>query len=229
MRNSVNKIDNTVKLIGDVKLGTHNVILPFTVLIGPLEIGDNNIIGPHVVIGSPGADTRNPRYDDSKSVIKIGDNNIIREFSAIQKPCYKDITLIGNDIYVMQGVNISHDVIIQDKSVLTASVALAGIVTVLEGAYIAMGITISQRCVIGQYSIVGQGSAVVKNIKPFSKYIPGKPLSVNKYAIEKYGFQKFENEISDYIFLNKKPVSTTILSIINLFDKLHLESEKGLY
>ena len=47
-----------------------------------------------------------------------------------------------------------------------------------------MACTINQYTVIGQYSIVATNAACMKNVKPFSRYIPGKPLSVNYYAIK---------------------------------------------
>ena len=80
----MNQIHPTAIVDNRVKLGKNNQILPYTILTGPLEVGDNNIIGPHVVIGSPGQDTRNPRYDSSDCLIRIGSNHIIREFSAVQ-------------------------------------------------------------------------------------------------------------------------------------------------
>ena len=86
---SRNEIHSTVVIEGDVRLGKNNKILPYSVLIGPLVIGDNNIIGPHAVIGSPGQDTRNPRYDTSNCKIEIGNDNIIREFTA----CFKNLAI----------------------------------------------------------------------------------------------------------------------------------------
>jgi UDP-N-acetylglucosamine acyltransferase len=225
----MNNLHQTVIIEGDVKLGENNTILPYTSLIGPLEIGNNNIIGPNAVIGSPGQDTRNPRYDSKNAKIQIGNNNIIREFTAIQKPCYKDITSLGDDIYLMQSVHISHDTIIQDKVVITPMVVLGGITKILTGANLALGVTINQYCVIGQYSIVGAGAAAVKNVKPFSRYIPGKPISVNEYAIKKYGFEEYLDEIKEYVLYNLQPKSKKIVSIIEEFNSLHELSKCSLY
>ena len=105
----MNEIHPTVILEDNVVIGNGNKILPYTVIYGPTEIGDDNIIGPHVVIGGPGQDTRNPRYDSSNAFIHIGNNNIIREFCAIQRPCYENITYIGNEVFLMQSVHIPHD------------------------------------------------------------------------------------------------------------------------
>lgn len=224
-----NEIHPTVIITGEVKLGTGNKILPNTIIIGPTEIGDNNIIGPNVVIGSPGQDTRNPRYDSTNSFIKIGNNNIIREFTAIQKPCYRDITELGNDIFLMQSVHIPHDAYLEDKVVITPMCVLAGITKILKGANIGMGSTINQYCVIGQYSIVGTGSAVMKNVRPFSKYVAGKEASVNTYAINKFGLTDYTDEIHKYVLENIKPKNDKIVEIVEHYNSFTFQSKLKTY
>lgn len=225
----MNDIHPTAIVTGDVRLGKNNKILPFTILQGPIEIGDDNTIGPNVVVGSPGADTKNPHYDSSECRIRIGSRNIIREFTAIQKACYRDITLIGHDTFIMQGVNISHDASIESQVVITAMSALAGITKILRGANLGMGATISQYCVVGQYSIVATGAAAIKNVKPFSRYIPGKPISVNKYAIKKFGFETYAEEISNYVLKGVPPSSNEIRSIVDHYMRFHTESNQAEY
>ncbi len=224
-----NKIHSTSIIDGRVNLGKNNIIHPFTIIYGPTEIGDDNIIGPNVVIGMPGQDTRNPRYNSSDCLIKIGNRNIIREFTSIQKPCYEEITLLGDDIHLMQGVHIPHDAQISNKVVITPMCVLAGIVSILEGANLAMGCTINQYTIIGQYSIVAAGAAVMKNVKPFSKYIPNKTISVNEYAVSKFGFQEYLEEIKDYVINDVKPKSKIIVEIVNEFNIKHTKSGRVLY
>ncbi len=225
----MNEIHPTAIIGENVIMGKGNKILPYTIILGPTEIGDDNIIGPHVVIGSPGQDTRNPRYNSSNSFIKIGDRNIIREFSAIQKPCYEDITQLGNDIFLMQSVHIPHDAQLGDKVVITPMCVLAGITRILEGANLGMGASVNQYCVIGQYSIVATGAAVMKNIKPFSRYIPNKPISSNYYAIKKNGFEEYTSEIDAYVHDNVLPESTIIKSYILEFNAKHILSKREIY
>ena len=225
----MNEIHPTAIIGDNVKLGKGNRILPYTIIIGPTEIGDDNIIGPHVVIGSPGQDTRNKYYDSSNSFIKIGDRNIIREFTAVQKPCYEEITLIGNDVFLMQSVHIPHDAQLGDKVVITPMCVLAGITKILEGANLGMGATINQYCIIGQFSIVATGAAVMKNVKPFSRFIPGKEISVNDYAIKKYGFENQKDEITKYVLEGVMPKSEIINQIIQDFQEKHLLSKRELY
>ncbi|WP_439882431.1 hypothetical protein ACSX1A_04535 [Pontibacter sp. MBLB2868] len=225
----MNKIHPTVVIEGDVRMGENNEILPYTVLRGPLVIGDNNIIGPHAVIGSPGQDTRNPRYDSSEKRIIIGSNNIIREFTAIQKPCYQDLTQIGNNVYLMQSVHIPHDAIIGDDVVITPMVVLAGLTRILTGANLAIGVGVSQYVIVGHYAIAAAGATVMKNIKPFSRYIPGKPLSVNDYAIKKYKLEGSLEEIREYVLENKRPHTEVIKSIVDEYERLHISSGNKQY
>jgi len=214
----MNKIHDTVIIGDDVKLGEGNIIHPYTIIDGPIEIGNNNIIGPHCVIGCLPTDTKKTVSSFTKSMVKIGDNNIIREFSVIEQPCYEEITIIEDNVFLMQGVHVSHDVHIKSNSVITNNSVIAGIVKILDGANIAMGCTINQYTTIGQYSIVATGSACMKNVKPFSKYIPGKPIGVNSYAVNKFGFKDYEEEISRYV-IDGIPVESEILKeIISEFD-----------
>ena len=225
----MNNIHPTAIIGPKVLLGDNNTIYPNTVIYGPTRIGDDNIIGPNVVIGMPGQDTRNPRYDSSECQIVIGNRNIIREFTAIQKPCYESLTILGNDIFLMQSVHIPHDAQISDKVVITPMCALAGITKILEGANLALGCTITQHSVIGHYSIVAMGAAVMKNVKPFSRFIPNRKISVNEYAIKKFGFQEYFDEIYNYVMNDISPKSNIIVDIINEFNEKHAESGRSLY
>jgi len=214
----MNKIHETVILGNNVKLGSGNVILPYTIIDGPIEIGNDNVIGPHCVIGCSPTDTKNTVSNFDNSIVKIGNNNIIREFCVIEQPCYEEQTVIEDNVFLMQGVHISHDICIKSDSVITNNSVIAGIVKILDGANIAMGCTINQYTTIGQYSIIATGSACMKNVKPFSKYIPGKPIGVNIYAVNKFGFSEFIDEITNYV-IDGIPVKSQILKeITNEFD-----------
>lgn len=225
----MNNVHPTAIIDANVHLGDNNIIYPNTIIYGPTTIGDDNIIGPNVVIGMPGQDTRNPRYDSSNCQIIIGNRNIIREFTAIQKPCYESLTVLGDDIFLMQSVHIPHDAQISNKVVITPMCALAGIVKILEGANLAMGCTVTQYSVIGHYSIVAMGAAVMKNIKPFSRYIPGRSITVNEYAIMKFGFQEYFDEIYDYVINDVPPKSKIILDMVDEFNSKHIKSGRPLY
>lgn len=224
-----NRIHPTAILDGGVTLGANNVVLPYTILTGPLDIGDDNIIGPHTVIGSPGQDTRNPRYDSSRSHVRIGSRNIIREHVAIQKPCYGDITSIGDDTYIMHNAHIAHDTRIEDKAVVTVGVVLAGLVHVLEGASLGLGCLLHQHCVVGQYAMAAMGAVVTKNIRPFSRYIPGQPTSVNLYAVRKFGFEALEEDITSYVLHRTQPASPILTRMVDHYLQASHRSQRPEY
>lgn len=222
----MNQIHPTVLIGKRVLMGDHNVILPYTILEDDIEIGNDNIIGPFVTIGSPAANTRNKYEKEKGKKIRIGHRNIIREHSAIQKPVFNPETRIGNDTFIMQGANISHDAILENETVLAANVSLAGFTQVLEGAYIAMGASINQFTVIGPYAIVATNAAAMRHVKPFSRYIPSKPLSVNHYAIQKFGFNAIKEEIMDYVLHDINPTHPKLREILNQFHKSIQAQEK---
>lgn len=213
-----NNIHPTAIIGKDVVLGINNTIGPYTIIDGPIIIGDNNMIGSHVVLGCNATDTKKVDYGYSNPIVKIGNNNIIREFSLIEQPCYEEQTIIGDNVFIMQGVHVSHDCHIKNNAVITNMSVLAGIAKILDGANIAMGCTINQYTVIGHYSIVATNSACMKNVKPFSRYIPNKPNSVNYYAIKKYGFEEYTEEIENYIINDIIPTSPQIIEIIDEFN-----------
>lgn len=225
----MNKIHPTVQLIGDVQIGTGNEILPYAVLIGPIELGDNNFIGPHVTIGTPGQDTRNPRYECSDAPIRIGNRNIIREYTAIQKPCYREITSIGNDCFLMQSVHVPHDAIIEDHVVITPMVVMGGIVHIMEGVNLGISSSVHQYGVVGPYAILGMGAPALKNIRPFSRYVPGRPLSVNKYAVEKFGLEEYVDEIEAYVIDQVRPSSDRVIDLVSRYEDAATKSGRTEY
>lgn len=206
-------------IIGDeVEIGYGNIIHPYTIIEGKVKIGNNNNIGPHVIIGCEPTDTKHIERDLENQQVIIGNNNIIREFSLIEQPCYENVTEICDDVFIMQGVHISHDVVLCNKSVITNQSVLAGIVKVLDGANIAMACTINQYTTIGHYSIVATNAACMRNVKPFSRYIPGKANTVNYYAIKKFGYEAYTEEIEDYVLNNKEVISPVLRKITDEFD-----------
>ncbi len=224
-----NRIHPTAILQGEIQLGDDNEIGPYSVLYGPLTLGHRNWIGPHVTIGTPGQDTRNPHYDSSQSPIAIGNDCIIREYTAIQKPCYGDVTKLGDRVFLMQSVHVPHDAVLDDDVVITPMVVMGGIVRVLRGANLAVGSSLHQYSVVGHYSIVAMGAAVTKNVKPFARYIPGKPLSVNEYAIKKFGFADVAAEIAAYIERGERPTAPRLVAMIDEFEQACIKSGRPAY
>lgn len=215
----MNKIDKTAIIGERVKMGDNNVILPYSIIYDGVQLGSNNVIGSHAVIGCEPTDTKKNVIDIDEPCVFVGNNNIIREFCIIERPCYEHKSVIQNDVFMMQGAHLSHDNLLQDHVVITNQCVVGGIAKILEGADLGMGCTINQYTVVGHYSIVATGAPCMKNVKPFSRYIPNKPLSVNLYALKKYGYMKFLEEITAYVMDDVVPQTESLRKIVSEFDQ----------
>lgn len=222
-----NQIHPTVVVEGDVRLGKRNRILPYSVLIGPLEIGDDNQIGPHAVLGSEPQNTRDP-WGRSAGRVVVGHRNLIREFAAIHKPVGAE-TRVGNNCYLMQGTHVAHDCVLQDEVTLTTTSAIAGHTVMLRGVNMAASATCHQHSVIGHFSIVGMGASLQRNLPPFARYVPRSPLSVNEYAIEKFGFQAHAEQIRELVLRKVRPTAPVLLALLEEFERAHAASGRESY
>ena len=91
---------------------------------------------------------------------KIGVGSVIAPWVSISND-----TNIGNYVTVLIGAKIGHDCDIQHFSSIMADVKLAARVNIHKKVYIGLGATIINDVGIGQSSIVGAGSVVLKSQK----------------------------------------------------------------
>lgn len=214
----MNQIHPTAIIGKNVTLGDNNIIGAYTIIEGNTVIGNNNQIGPHTAIGVKPTDTKHIDFEFGTPQLVVGDNNVIREFCVVEQPCYERESRICNDVFLMQGVHLSHDNVLFDHVVITNQCVVGGIAKILDGADLGMGCTINQYSIIGHYCIVATGAPCMKNVKPFSRYIPNKPISVNTYALKKYGFMDYLEEITAYVMEGAKPETEKIKAIVDEFD-----------
>ena len=224
-----NDVHPTAVLDGEIEMGEGNVIGPFSVLIGPLRLGSGNHVGPHATIGTPGDEIWQRRYDVAGKAVEIGDNCTIREHVAIHKPVYGELTQIGAEVFLMHGSYVAHDTLLSDRAVLAQNTAVGGVSRILEGAYVAMGAVVHQRAVIGHYAIVAAAAAAIRDVRPFTRFIPGRPTTVNSYAIERYGFAEHHDEIARYVHEGRTPESERVGSMVAEYEELRASSGRGQY
>jgi sugar O-acyltransferase (sialic acid O-acetyltransferase NeuD family) len=83
---------------------------------------------------------------------------------------------IGNHVHINLDCTIGHDVVLQDFVTLAPGVHVSGNVTLGRGCYVGTGANIIEKLQVGDWSVIGAGSAIVKNIPPNTTVvgIPGK-------------------------------------------------------
>ncbi len=169
----------------NVKIGSGTKIGPHAVLDGYTTIGRNNKIYTGAVIGSI---TQDLKYKGEKSYVKIGDDNIIREYVTINLGTKKgSSTIVGNNVLLMAYSHIAHDCIINDGAIIANAGTLAGYVTIGEKAVVGGLVGIHQFVRIGKLAVIGGCSKVVQDVVPYSN-CDGHPLKV--YGLNTIGLKR---------------------------------------
>ena len=98
---------------------------------------------------------------------------------------------MGKCVLVFPGATISHHCMIDDHGFFAARSCIGSYCTTNRAVYCGYNCTIGQRLTLGQYSLVGMGAVVCKDVKPFEVVVgnPAKPLRVVK--------DKFDHEQSN--------------------------------
>jgi UDP-N-acetylglucosamine acyltransferase len=153
-------VGKRVKLGKNTKLHSH-------IVIEDTDMGSNNTVYPFTSIGQPPQDLQ---YTDEKTKVKIGSNNIIREYVTINKASVDGdkVTKIGSRNFFMAYVHIAHDCIIGNNVIFANATTLAGHVTVEDSVFIGGLVAVHQFARIGASSMIGGFSAIVQDIPPFT-------------------------------------------------------------
>ncbi|MBI3039155.1 acyl-ACP--UDP-N-acetylglucosamine O-acyltransferase [bacterium] len=175
------KIDPSVEIgaystVGSgVSIGENSVIGAHCHIEGCVSIGRNNKVFPFVSIGCSPQDIK---FSGERSFVRIGDGNVIREFVTVHSAEGIDNeTVIGNGNFLMAYVHIAHNCVVANQVIMANCVTLAGHVFVGNKAVIGGLTGIHQFCHIGELSMIGGMSKIVKDVPPFMK-VDGNPARI---------------------------------------------------
>jgi UDP-N-acetylglucosamine acyltransferase len=175
-------------VIGEqVQVGPGTAIGHHVVIEGDTTIGARNRIFPGAAIGLEPQDLK---YNGSLTAVKIGDDNIIREYVTINRATFADeATIIGNGNLLMAYVHVAHNCVIEDRVVIANSTALAGHVRIESRATISGILGIHQFVHVGRLAMVGGMSRINQDVPPYM-LVEGNPArvrSLNKVGLQRAG------------------------------------------
>ncbi len=181
-------IEPFVTIHKNVEIGEGTWIGSNATIMEGARIGKNNKIFPGAVISAVPQDLK---YKGEETYVKIGDNNIIREFVTINRGTKaNNETVIGNNNLIMAYVHIAHDCIVNDHCILANNVALAGHIEIHDWAIIGGQVAVHQFVNIGGHSFISGGTLVRKDVPPFTK-AAREPISyagINSIGLRRRGF-----------------------------------------
>lgn len=204
----------------NVKIGKGTKIGSFCVLDGHTEIGENCQIFSSAAIGTVPQDLK---FKGEKTSLKIGNNNIIREFVTINTGTAEGgKTSIGDNNLFMAYSHVAHDCNVGNNCIVANNGTLAGFVTLEDKAVIGGLVAVHQYTRVGTLSIIGGCSKVVQDIPPYST-CDGHPARV--YGLNLVGLKRAE--ISKDVILNIKHAFKLLffskLSIKHAVEKIQKE------
>jgi len=170
-----------------IKRGTK--LISNVIMEGDTEIGENCTIYPFTSIGLPPQDMK---YKGEKTGIKIGNNNIIREYVTIHRASVggDGQTTIGDNNFLLAYVHIAHDCKIGNSVAMANVATLAGHVVVEDFAVIGGLVAIHQFTRIGAYAMVGGFSGIGQDIPPYmiASGARAKLFGLNTIGLKRHGF-----------------------------------------
>ncbi|MCL6433227.1 MAG: acyl-ACP--UDP-N-acetylglucosamine O-acyltransferase [Leptolyngbyaceae cyanobacterium HOT.MB2.61] len=171
-----------------VKVGPGTTIGHHVILDGWTEIGARNQIFPGVAIG---LEPQDQKYDGSESLVRIGDDNYIREYVTINRATGAgEATVIGNGNWLLAYVHVAHNCVIEDQVVITNAASLAGHVWVESRARIGGMVGIHQFVHVGRLAMIGAMGRIDRDVPPYTlvEGHPARVRSLNLVGLKRAGF-----------------------------------------
>jgi UDP-N-acetylglucosamine acyltransferase len=159
---------------------------------GLTEIGERCRFSAFSSIGTEPQDVS---YQGEKTLVKIGDRNIFREFVTVNRGTVKGggKTAIGSDNYFMAYSHVGHDCLVGNETVFINAATLAGHVTVDDCATVGAFSGVHQFCRVGKYAFIGGYSVIVQDVLPFCRVAGARPTHIyglNAIGLRRKGFKR---------------------------------------
>lgn len=224
-----NNIHPTAIVAAGAVLGDGIVIGPHSLIEDNVWLGDGCQVGANVVIADGARLGRNVKvhhgavlgnipqdlkFGGEPSLMKIGDNTVIREFVTVNRgTMQRGETAIGSDCLLMAYSHVAHDCLLGNHVILANSVNLAGHIEIGDYAILGGLVPVHQFVKIGRHVMIGGGFRVPMDICPYAICggYPMKVMGLNLVGLRRRGFCKEALEVLDQTFriLFRSKMNTT--------------------
>ncbi len=175
----------------NVKIGNNVNLKAHVYIDGNTTIGDNCTFFPYCSIGTSPQDLK---YKGEKSILKIGNNNIFREYVTINPGTEGGglETVIGNDCLFMINAHVAHDCKIGNNIIMVNNASIAGHVILEDYAIMGALSGAHQFCRIGKHSMIGGLSGVDSDVIPYGTVTGNRAYlsGLNIIGLKRRGFSK---------------------------------------
>ncbi len=221
------------------RLGEGVEIGPYAIIGEHVVIGAGTRVGPHAVIegwteigrdnrifqfASVGADPQDLKYRGEKSLLRIGDRNIVREFVTLHRGTVDGggETVIGSDNLFMAYSHVAHDCTLGDRVIMANGATLAGHVRIDDFAILGGLCAVHQFTRVGCHVMISGGSMVAQDIPPYTiaQGDRAKTVGVNQIGLKR---RDFSDEIVSDIKQAYKLVFRSGLRLEEALDRIAAE------
>mgnify|MGYP003395103812 FL=1 len=201
-------VDKKAKLADDIEVGPYAIIGPNTEIARGNVIGGHATIEGHTIIGEGnriftgaviGSAPQDLKYKGKKTFLKIGKNNIIREYVTMNPGTEEGTsTSVGDGNLFMAYSHVAHNCRVGNNCVIANAGTLAGHVTLEDKVVLGGFAGVHQFTRVGKMAIIGGCSKVVQDIPPFSTCDgnPARVYGLNLVGVRRAGMpQKAQREL----------------------------------
>jgi UDP-N-acetylglucosamine acyltransferase len=232
-------IHNTAIVHEKARLGEGVEIGPYAIIGEHVIIGAGTRVGPHAVIegwteigrdnrifqfASVGADPQDLKYRGEKSLLRIGDRNVVREFVTLHRGTVDGggETVIGSDNLFMAYSHVAHDCVLGDRVIMANGATLAGHVRIDDFAILGGLCAVHQFTRVGCHVMVSGGSMVAQDIPPYTiaQGDRAKTVGINQIGLKR---RDFSDEIISDIKQAYKLVFRSGLRLEEALDRIAAE------
>jgi UDP-N-acetylglucosamine acyltransferase len=173
----------------DVQVGAGCVLEPYVYVKRWTAMGDRNEISAGTVLGT---DPLDKHFTGTRSYLKIGHGNKIREHFTISRGTPPEsATEIGDGNFIMTSGHIAHNCKIGHQTVIASCVLLGGYVEIEDQAFLSGGVLVHQYSKVGRLAMVSGNTRVNLDAPPFFTYsgFAIEPRGLNLVGLKRAGYK----------------------------------------